>query len=195
MRATALLTVAVLVVHQLRMAVEGGDAGGSAGSVMHDYLPGLAALAAVLAAIALTHFVAAVTQALTATSGGGVHGLRSASSRPRGFPRRAGSMAATVFAAHLVQQLAEGQAAGHPLTGLATGGLLVAAAGAVLAGAIVAALLGGADRALEILRSCVAPERRRRSPRFHGAPSSFPDLRRSAPLARHLAGRAPPAPA
>ena len=60
LRITALLLVAVYAIHQIRMAVDSGDAGGSAGSSTHRYLPLLAGVAAALGLLAAAQFVLTV---------------------------------------------------------------------------------------------------------------------------------------
>lgn len=193
LRAAALLTAAALAVHELRMAVLGEDAGGAPGSMVHRWLPLLATLAVVLTALALAQFTAAARRARREAPHRDAPGSDRAPDLRCGLALRSAWMAAVVLAAHVAQQLAEGVAAGQPLGGLGWAGLLVAAAGAAVAGGLVAALLGGADRALTALgeRGDCAPPRRPTGARwvrhaFHGRLAA-------PPLARHLAGRAPPA--
>jgi hypothetical protein len=190
-RAVALLTAGALAVHELRMAVEGGDAGGAADSAVHRALPLLASVAFVLTALALAQFAVAAVR---------THRERSEPAGPAsvgrpatvGFAVLSSRIAGLVLAAHLAQQLAEGAAAGRPLAGFGAVGLLVAAAGAAAAGAVIAALLGGADRALVALRGGRDRAARRRRTHAQGARPAGPDLPSSPPLARHLAARAPP---
>lgn len=183
LRITALLLVAVYAIHQIRMAVDSGDAGGSAGSSTHRYLPLLAGVAAALGLLGAAQFVLTVRRARRA-------GRVEANSHSPSFLREWALVSALLVAAHVIQQLAEGVAGGH-FEALAGAGLAVAVAAAAVAGALVAALLRGADRVLGAVagRGKVLAHRRPARVRWRAV-----DVARSgpAPLACHLACRPPP---
>jgi hypothetical protein len=182
-RISALLLAAVYAIHQVRMAIEGGDAGGVAGSAAHLYLPLLAGSVAALVLLAAGQFALSLGRARRRAP-------VQAGSRTSSFGRDWALVSALLVAAHVAQQLAEGAAGGH-LEALAGAGLAVAVAAAAVAGALVAALLLGADRALAAIAGRGSALTRRRPGRGRWRAV---DVARTgpAPLACHLACRPPP---
>jgi len=187
-RSAALLAAGVLAVHELRYLAGYGDRADAASVAHgHEYLSLAGPLVAAVLAAACGRFAAAL---LTARRTG-----RSEARRPRlATTWAAASM--ILVAAYVGQESLEALLhAGHPggLAGVFGEGGWAALLLALAVGALIALLLRGASaaigRAARRRRACPRswPQRREGRPR--------PALAfASAPLARHLAGRAPPRP-
>ena len=181
LRRAALLVGCAFAVHQLRFVLTyGPDAGKVLSEAGHEYLPFAGAVAAVLLLLAGSQF----GRALARASGG-------CASPPRAARLRVvwGENAAALVGIYVAQETLEGAfAAGHPVW--AHGGWVVVPL-AIVFGWLAALLLVGADRAL-----AAAARRTVRT-----LPGAGPDpaepaivvLPALAPIARHLAGRGPPA--
>lgn len=184
LRAIALVLAAALALHQLRYLIT-GPPDHAAFPSEHGYLP-LACAATSLALVAAAVMFARALLRARRTAGAG--------SAPSGFVRVWALATGALLGLHLGQELVESALSGSahgPLALLADGGLLAPALAAAL-GALVALGLGSAERALA--QAARAGRHRRRT----GCPASEP-LRPAflarppaPPLARHLAGRAPP---
>jgi hypothetical protein len=183
LRATALVAVAALALHELRYLIGyGGGTPEALASQGHSYLPVVSGLAGVLLALALAQLAARV--------------LRGSGERnPRGF-RSAWALASVALLAIFVgQESLEGLlSSGHPagVAAVTAHGGLVAVPLALALGGLVALGLRSASR-------LVAGAARRRLP-LPSRPRLVqrrPDLRvprpRAGVLALNLAGRAPPA--
>lgn len=176
-----------LAVHEARYAVSYGD---NAGSVLvaqgHGYLTWLGPLVAVLVAVACGVFVATLA---TAPCRAGPAPIRTG----RVWLAASGSLTFI----YLLQETLEGAlSGGHPsgLTGALTGGGWTAILFALAVGALIALLLRGARAVTEAAARLLRPAF------LVPAPPVAAFLGRCAPriaprdlLARHLAGRAPPA--
>lgn len=187
-RTAALLAAGVLAVHELRYLAgygEYADAASVAGA--HEYLSVAGPLVAAVLAAACGRFVAVL---LNARRTG-----RSEARRPR--LATAWAAASSILAAAYVGQesLEALLHPGHPggLASVLGEGGWTALVLAVAVGALIALLLRGASAAIVL-----AARRRRARPRswpLRGEGRPRPALSSaSAPLARHLAGRAPPRP-
>jgi hypothetical protein len=184
LRAAALLLAAALALHQLRYLIA-GHAVGEASAAVHGYLPFAALVASgvvVAAAVGLSRALARARR----TGDPGEH----ASSLRRTWLLATG----TLLALHLGQEAVEAVLAGRgygPGAMVADGGLLVAPLAAFF-GALVVLGLRGARRAIAAAARSVPA----RVPAGRAPQSSPPAERRpgplAAPLALHLAGRAPP---
>ena len=163
------------------MAIAGDDAGGAPGSAVHAYLPLLAAVIAVVAVGAAGHFARSMARARRGIVEPG----------PAGLAPLWAQATTSILAIHILQELIEGHLAGAGAGPFAGFGLVVAAPVAAGAGLIVAFLLRSAHVVLvRMARQGVARPIDWRAPaRFFCASSALP---RRAPLACHLAGRAPP---
>ena len=185
-RGVALLAAGAYAVHHARVTAVGEDAGGSAASPVHDYVPLLAGTVLVLVLAAAIHFVRAL--------------LRARAGADAAIPASAPSLVAlwrqvwlALVAVHLVQELAEGLSAGGAAGPIGGTGLLVALLVAAAVALAIAWTLHAADRALLVVAGRFRPcSRRRRPPAL--APRSA-TVARPRGLACHLAGRAPPTPA
>jgi hypothetical protein len=189
LRTLALLGVGSLVIHELRYAlgpVEHGGAG--SGAEVHGYLAAVWIVVGVLLVGALALFGRQLLRARASGEGG----VRAAS-----FSRRWLWAAGFLFTLHALQETVEVQvAAGGPVAehGLAGGGGLLVVVLAVVLGAAIAALLGGADRAVALVAAAAARHARPSRPvRTRRARRPAPETGPLDVLARHLAGRAPPA--
>jgi hypothetical protein len=191
-RATALLALGALSVHELRyLLAYGGDAQQAMASQGHGYLGELTPAVAVLALSAL--FGRLVASAL---------GRRTSSPRRRPLRQSTAAFAAALGAIFAVQELVEGAVStGHPggLAAIFANGGWIAVPLALAVGLMAASVdrvLGGAERAL-LRRSGRAW--RRRLPRPSALRGARPGLAvvtaTPAPLAFGLARRPPPAPA
>ena len=187
-RTAALLAAGVLAVHELRyMAGYGERAGAASMAHGHEYLSLAGPLVAAGLAAACGGFAAALLNA-----------WRTGRSEGRG-PRLSTAWAtasSVLLAAYVGQESLEALLyAGHPggLAGVLGEGGWTALLLSLAVGALLALLLRGASAAIaraarrKPARARSRPVRREGCPRFALA---FP----SAPLARHLAGRAPPQP-
>jgi hypothetical protein len=191
-RATSLLALGTLGVHQLRyLLAYGSDAGEALAHQGHGYLTQVAPVLAGLsvAAIAATLIVAALRRRPPAADGS--------------VPIFAATMlfAAGLLAIFSTQELAEGVLApGHPggLDAVLANGGWIAAPLALAIGALVALLTRGLEGAERLLTGMLAPRPRQRfrsPPRVAGQPASC----ERAPLAAltlgfGLARRPPPLP-
>jgi hypothetical protein len=188
LRVAALLSGAELVLHELRYLIGYGHHSGEAlHSQGHSYLPLATAAAMALLAVAGVQLVALLARA-----------RRSGAAEPAA-PRFGGAWlvaTAGLLVAYTSQELLEGVlSAGHPegLGALAAHGGWTALPLALALGALVAGALRGASAAV-----AAAARRGRRTALPRPSPLSLRPLAGgwrpiSAPLARHLAGRAPPA--
>src|SRR5215204_7478159 len=184
LRASALLGLGALAVHELRYLVGyGSETGRMLAAHGHSYLALATTLAVLLFLVALAGFLARV-----ARGGGG----RTARARTR---RLAPAAAGALFAIYSVQEFLEGLvASGHPggFAGVYGNGGWTAVLFAAAIGLVVALLLRGADTVL----ARVAARRRREFRRARGlAPlrPAFPQVAAKRPgISRNLAGRAPP---
>ena len=178
LRAGALITGAALTLHELRYAV-GYGLGSREAAEGHAYLPLAFAIATGLLVLAATQFLA-----LLLRSG------RAPAERPSLRWLWLGASAA-LLAIFVGQELLEGLlAGGHGAAGLVADGGWSAIPLAVGLGALVALVLGGADRALGVAR-------RPAGPRVRPPLAARPGFARTVPppasvLSRHLASRAPP---
>jgi hypothetical protein len=180
LRAAAVLLAGAFALHQLRYAIL-PDAHGDQG---HDYLPAAAAMAAGVLALAALQFARTLLRAWRGRETAGV-----APSLRRGWVEAA----LVLLAVHVAQEGAETAASGRPPASLAAG-LWLAALLAVALGLLAALLLrgGAAAVALAARRSRSRDSRPERArPRRRPQNAAF---RPASPLARHLAGRAPPIP-
>jgi len=184
LRCFALLGAGALALHELRYLIAyGGDAGRALDEQGHGYLGTVAALVAVAVVASAATLVAALVRG------------RGPAARPRSWRERWLGASGALLAIYAAQELAEGMlASGHPegLVGVAGHGGWIAVALAAVLGAAVAALLRGAEVALERFGGAArAP--RPRPPRI--ALPRAPLAVRPRPagaLARPGAGRAPP---
>ena len=184
LRCFALLGAGALALHELRYLIAyGGDAGRALDEQGHGYLGTVAALVAVAVVASAATLVAALVRG------------RGPAARPRSWRVRWLGASGALLAIYAAQELAEGMlASGHPegLVGVAGHGGWIAVALAAVLGAAVAALLRGAEVALERFGGAArAP--RPRPPRI--ALPRAPLAVRPRPagaLARPGAGRAPP---
>jgi hypothetical protein len=183
LRVTALLVAGAYSVHQARVAITGADAGGAAGSPVHDSLPLLAAAAIVVACLAAGHFAAALARAR--------RGAVEPEPEPAALGRLWAQSTAALIAAHLLHELIERAAAGGAGGPFAGPGLVIAMLVAAAIGLLVALVLRGAHRVLAFAaRTRRGFTLRTRPARPRCGASIFAPRR--LPLACHLAGRAPP---
>lgn len=181
----ALLLAGALVVHQLRYTLAFGSASDATlGATGHGYLTVAGPLVGLLMTFAVAHLVWRIA--------GGAR--RQRASRPM----LAGAFAVALLALYTGQELAEGAlSAGHAdvIAGVLGSGGWIAIPLAIVVGAV----LSLAVRLVDAVAGAVG-ERGSRAPRPASAVVTwrltFPCIRspRSSPLARHLAGRAPPSP-
>jgi hypothetical protein len=184
LRRAVLLAGAAYAVHQLRFVLTyGADTHRVLHEEGHRYLPFAGAAAALLLLAGATQFATSLLRCATGGAGPG---------RP---PARlcglwAGN-AALLVATYVAQEGLEGAfASGHPIW--AHGGWVVVPLAVVLGG-LVALLVVGAHRALaEVARRSGLSAETRRAEQRRPRPRSAV-LAPLSPLARHLAGRAPPA--
>jgi hypothetical protein len=184
---TALIAVAVLVLHELRYLIGyGADAGAALTTQGHGYLPAVSAGAFVLLALGVGRLLLAFRRALRSATAGSVP--------PFGLLWLAAICA--LLTVYCSQELLEGLlSTGHPdgFAALAVNGGWSAIPLAIALGGVVALLLRGAAAAEALVaargRRRVCPDGAR-SPRMR--PPGDARLIPRAPLATHLAGRAPP---
>jgi hypothetical protein len=185
LRAGALIATSALALHELRYLIGAPPATAGDG---HGYLPVAGAVASLLLALAGAQLVHALI------------GATRASAHERGpVPLRTAwpLASAALLAVYCGQELTEGMlASGHPggLAALTAHSGLVAAPLAVGLGLFVALALRGAGAAI----AAAARRRRAQAPRVAirpapARPAAAPAIALDSPLARHLAGRAPPA--
>jgi hypothetical protein len=184
-RGFVLFPAAAYAVHQLRFEIGYGSGSGAALAAQgHGYLDSLAPWLGLLLALGLGAFLTRL--------------VRAAAGRPDLRPGRsvaalAGVAAGLLLLAYVAQEWLEGVfAAGHPagFAGVFGHGGWWAVPLSALAGVAVAALLRLASAAIEaVSRVCAPPARAGSRPILR--PVSVSALRLS-PLARRLAGRAPP---
>jgi hypothetical protein len=187
LRCFALLGAGALGLHELRYLIGyGGDAGHALAAQGHGYLDAVTAVVALALVAALALLVAALFR------GGGA-----APRSPRPWRARWLAASAGLLAIFAAQELVEGALSpGHPagLSGVAGHGGWVAVPLALVIGAVVAALLRGAEAVLEryagVRRAPLPRAPRSALPR---APVAVP-ARPSTLLAASCAPRAPPLP-
>lgn len=182
LRTAAVLLAGAFVLHQLRYGLL-PDAHGDQG---HGYLPAAAAVVAGILALAGLEFALSLFAALRG---------RDADGGPTSLKHLWGRAALLLLAIHGTQETVETVVSGRPLASLLAGWWLAVALAAALGLASALLLRGGAAA---VARVVAARERRHRRPRpavAHLRRSVYlAARRRDAPLARHLAGRAPPLP-
>jgi hypothetical protein len=187
LRTISLLASASLAVHELRYLAEYGT---GAGRVLaeegHGYLPLVATLIAVGLGVSAVRFASAALQA-----------RRGAAAAPPRASFGALWMRSTLalVAVYILQEGIEGAfSLGHPAGIVAVlghgGWTAIFFAGAL--GAVVAGLLRGGDLLLARLARRAETRPRPRPARTMPRPVARLRARAGAPLARHLAGRAPP---
>jgi hypothetical protein len=189
LRAGALIAASALALHELRYLVGYGDAAGRAIAEQgHSYLPGAGALAALAIALAGVQMAASLSGVLRGPA---------VERRPASLKLTWAFASVALVGVYAGQELTEGLlSSGHP-TGLAAvfgnGGLVAVPLAAVL-GLLVALVLRGARAALRAAaeRPAAAMPRPRRLFAI-ARPVSSPLLAPCSPIARNLAGRAPPA--
>jgi hypothetical protein len=182
LRTAAVLLAGAFALHQLRYGLL-PDAHGDEG---HGYLPAVAAVVAGILALAGAQFALGL---LAAWRG------RGAPDGPASLGRLWIRAAWFLLVIHLAQESVETVVSGRPLTSL-TGGWWLAVVLAVAIGLAAALLLRGGAVAVALVVAARARRRPRRAPvvfRMARVPAAA-TLRRETPLARFLAGRAPPAP-
>ena len=185
-RATALLALGALALHQLRYGLAFGAGAGSAlHREGHTYLVDLAPVLAALAT--------AMAAGATLARGMGARARVAAST-----PRRALAYAASLIVVFSAQELVEGALApGHPagLAGVFGEGGWIALPLALALGAVAALVARLLDRAEECLGAAPRVRIRRRWPTTASLPGSLPDVPVLATraLAFGLARRGPPA--
>ena len=184
LRCFALLGAGALALHELRYLIAyGDDAGRALDEQGHGYLGTVAVLVALAVVASLATLVAALVR------GGGP------AARPRSWRVRWPAASGALLVVYTAQELAEGMlASGHRegLAGVAGHGGWIAVALAAVLGAAVAALLRGAEVALERFGGAArAPRLRPLRTALRRAPLAVRP-RRPGALARPGAGRAPP---
>jgi hypothetical protein len=187
MRWLGLLAAGAIGVHELRYVLgPGAHAHGAFSSQAHAYLPLAGALALLLFVAAAAQFVASLR---IARSG------EAAAPKPPGLRRAWALATVALLAIFVIQESLEGALLGGHQSGLhglfGHGGWSVFVFAPLLA-LLIAFLLRGAQKAIELaVQSSVTPARRRPARKLPMRPPliAAPRLR---PLARHLAGRAPP---
>jgi hypothetical protein len=187
MRWLGLLSAAAIGVHELRyVAAPGAHAHDVFSAQAHSYLPLAGALAVLLFVAAVAQFVSTLVVARSGEVG---------APKPLGFRAAWSSATIALLAIFVTQESLEGallgghQAGLHGLFGHGGWSVFVFAP---LLGALVAFLLRGAQKAIElaVLASGVHPRRKpARTIPMRPPLAAAPRLR---PLARNLAGRAPP---
>ena len=185
LRCFALLGAGALGLHELRYLIGyGGDAGHALAEQGHGYLDGVTAVVALTLVAALAALVAAL-----------VRGPGAAQRPPRRWRVRWLACSGALLAVFTLQELVEGGLSpGHPagLAGVAGGGGWIAVPLALAIGAVVAALLRGAEA---VIARFAVPLRR---PRLRAPRSALPRAplqvgpRALALLATSGAPRAPP---
>jgi hypothetical protein len=185
LRCFALLGAGALGLHELRYLIGyGGDAGHALAEQGHGYLDAVTAVVALTLVAALAALVAAL-----------VRGPGAAKRPPRSWRLRWLACSGALLAVFTLQELVEGVLSpGHPagLVGVAGSGGWIAVPLALAIGAVVAALLRGAEA---VIARFAAPLRR---PRLRAPRSALPRVplqigpRTLALLATSGAPRAPP---
>jgi hypothetical protein len=188
LRAGALIAASALALHELRYLAGYGDRAGQAIAEQgHSYLPAAGALVALALALAGVQLAGVLSGALRGST----------DERRAPFPLVWALASAALLAIYAGQEITEGLlAAGHPagLDALAANGGLVAVPLAAGLGLLVALGLRGARAAIAAVserRPAAMPRPRRSVALAHPAPG--PLLAPFSPIARNLAGRAPPA--
>lgn len=179
-----LVTLGAFAVHQLRYLFAFGDQTSRAlADTGHDYLVALEPLLGVTVALALSQ---ALWRVVAARSGGSLPSRRSL-----------GAMfALALFAVYSTQELVEGRLAAGDTSGLVAvlgGGGWIAVPLACVIGALLGCFVQAVEEAAESVRTAQALALPR--PGFPALPVCFPrraTRATAAPLASHLAGRAPP---
>jgi hypothetical protein len=189
-RAAALMPAAILTVHQLRFQLAfGANADSRLAREGHQYLAGLAPVAAMCVAIGVGLFLASLARAWQ----------QGAAERGRAqlpaLPRLWALAALALLAIYCGQELAEGfLSSGHPggLAGVFGEGGLWSLPLSVLLGGVVALCLRGSEAAVRWLAEHRPDPGRRRPPRQLGLRPLAAFLAPRQPLANAAAGRAPP---
>jgi hypothetical protein len=187
LRLPALVVAAALALHQLRYLVGyGGGSGEALAHQGHGYLMFAEMAAGVLLALGAGLLLTRISAARrTGTS----------EAAPRSFTALWLGAAATLLAVYAVQELLEGLgASGHPegLAALVGHGGLVAVPLALVLGAFVALFVRGAHALVAAAAARGSRAGVRRAP-LQPAPRETRKVPRTSVLARHMAGRAPPA--
>lgn len=184
LRAAALIAASALALHELRYLIGYGGSSGALAGQSHAYLPVAGAIVAAVLALA-------VAQLVRGLRSGGTDG------RTTSLWRAWGLCTLALLVVFCGQELAEGLlAGGHPsgVEALTADGGAWAVPLALGLGLFVALVLRRAGAAL-----AAAARRRRRAPRVRkraalpARPPAGPGPVALSPLARNLAGRAPPA--
>ncbi len=186
-RLAAVIATAALVLHELRYLIGfGGHAGEALAARGHDYLPLAGGFACLLLALAAAQLLAALDRARKTAR----------TERTPSFTRLWLALAIVLLAVYSGQELLEavlspGQQLG-PATVFADGGWSAVPL-AVALGALAALLLRGAERAVRLAARRAVRTWRGSAPVF-APPCTTLAREPVCVLARHLAGRAPPAP-
>lgn len=184
LRATALLSLGVLVMHELRYRLAfGGHADHALEAHGHSYLSVVAPVVGLLALVAAAHLLQQVARA-------------TAEARSQSLTRLWLFAATALLVSFSAQELLEGAlSVGHPagVDAIFGSGGWIALPLALVVGGVVALLLHGAESALEAVAGRVAAVVRPVTPSRTGITAwvLMPASRRS-PLATSAAGRAPP---
>jgi hypothetical protein len=184
MRWIGLLAVGAVALHELRYVVGPGAHAHDGVSHVHSHLPLLIALAGMVFLAALLDFIAALLSAERER-------VAAPSRLSRAWPAATFALAG-IFA---VQESIEGALFGGHSAGLhglfGHGGWSVALF-APLLGAVIAFLLRGSEKAIELVARKRAQQHRRKPARAVPMRPPLVAAPRASLLARHLAGRAPP---
>jgi hypothetical protein len=185
LRATGLLAIGAIVLHQAGYRL-GGAGHGALGGHGHGYMPMAIALAVVVLGFACFNFAGSLWRAL--------HGVHD-DPAPPSFRRLWPTFSIALLMVFSLQEWIESWVApGHP-SGASHVAAHVGWIGILLAvvlGALAGALLRGAHSATCLLARRHASLRRPRPASRRGLPLPGPDLPRLDVLAVHRAGRAPP---
>jgi hypothetical protein len=185
LRATGLLAIGAIVLHQADYRL-GGAGHGALGGHGHGYMPLALALAVVVLGLACFNFAGSLWRAL--------HGVHD-DPAPPSFRRLWLTLSIALLTVFSLQEWIESWVApGHP-SGVSHVAAHVGWMGVLLAvvlGALAGALLRGAHSATCLLAKRHASLRRLRPASCRGLPLPGPDLPRLDVLAVHRAGRAPP---
>ena len=190
LRTAGLIVTGAVAVHELRHLAAGSAADPGAG---HGYLPVAGLISTVLLGLACAQLAAVVERARR--TGSGAHCPDA--SRQAGFIATWLMAALALVVVYFTQELLEGALAGGREAGLGAvvtdGGWMAVPISAAVAAVLALALAGARSAVASAVRGAGRSAPRRRS---HGrarlVSAHWPA---AAPLARHLAGRAPPRPA
>jgi hypothetical protein len=187
MRWVGLLAVGAIALHELRYLVgPGAHAHQVAVSHMHSHLPLVIAIACMVFVASVVDFVAA----LQAANGG-----RSSVAAPSRLSRAWPAATLALVAVFVVQESLEGALFGGHTAGMhglfGHGGWSVAIL-APLLGAVIAFLVRGSEKAIELVARKRASRSRRKPARILPMRPLLIAAPRPSLIARNLAGRAPP---